>query len=69
MLFRKNKTATEKHTTERLKSTNETLREKNGTHGCSHSYGYLNVRPKNSPLPQECICCMQVVNCLYNTEK
>ena len=69
MLFRKNKTINEKHSTENLKSTKKNTRKKNVTSGCSHSYGFLAVRSKNSPIPQECLFCLQVVECLYKTKK
>ena len=69
MRFRKNKTILKIQTKESLKSTNETVKEENFTSACSRSYGYLAVRPKNSPIPQECLCCLKVVDCLYNAKK
>ena len=32
--------------------------------GCSHYLGYLKKRPKNSPIPDECLSCPQMVECL-----
>ena len=69
MLFRKNKTNIKKHKKESLKSTEETVKKENVTSGCSHSYGYLAVRPKNSSIPKECLFCRELVDCLYNTKK
>ena len=69
MHFRKNKTVIMKVEKESLKSTKDTPNKENVTSGCSHSYGYLAVRPKNSQIPQECLCCLRVINCLYNTKK
>ena len=69
MRFRKSKTVIKKHKKESLKSTKETVKKENVTSGCSHSYGYLAVRPKNSPIPQQCLCCLQVIDCLYKTKK
>ncbi|MGD8506341.1 MAG: hypothetical protein PVF15_06720 [Candidatus Bathyarchaeota archaeon] len=34
--------------------------------GCSHTYGYLNSLPKNTPIPDECFGCPQIVECLRN---
>jgi len=67
--IRKNKTFFWKHKKERLESTKETVKEENVTSGCSHSYGYLAVRPKKVPIPQECLFCLQLIDCLYNTKK
>ena len=69
MHFRKNKTVIMKVEKESLKSTKDTPNKENVTSGCSHAYGYLAVRPKNSLIPQECLCCLQVINCLYKTKK
>jgi len=69
MHIRKNKTTFRKQQKESLKSTQETMNEENVTLECSHAYGYLAVRPKNSPIPQECLFCLQLVDCLYNTKK
>ena len=34
--------------------------------GCPHKYGYLNSLPKNTPIPDECFGCPQIVECLRN---
>ena len=34
--------------------------------GCPHKYGYLNSLPKNTPIPNECFGCPQIVECLRN---
>ena len=69
MHFRKSKTAIKKAEKESLKSTKDRLNKENVTSGCSHSYGYLAVRPKDSPIPKECLFCLQVIDCLYKTKK
>jgi len=69
MHFRKNKTVIRKPEKENLESAKDTENKENVTSGCSHSYGYLAVRPKNSAIPQECLCCLQVIDCLYKTKK
>ena len=33
---------------------------------CRHSYGYLADRPKNTPIPNECLFCLRVTGCLSN---
>ena len=66
MRFRKNKTVIRKPEKENFESAKD---KENVTSGCSHSYGYLAVRPKNSAIPQECLCCLQVIDCLYKTKK
>ena len=69
MHFRKNKVIITKNEKESLKSASDTLTTENVTSGCSHSHGYLAVRPKDSPSPQECLLCLQVIDCLYHTKK
>jgi len=34
--------------------------------GCPHKFGYLNSLPKNTPIPDECFGCPQIVECLRN---
>lgn len=34
--------------------------------GCSHKFAYLNGLPKNTPIPDECFGCPQIVECLRN---
>lgn len=31
---------------------------------CKHKFGYLNSLPKNTPIPDECFGCPQIVECL-----
>ncbi len=31
---------------------------------CPHHFGYLANRPENAPVPQECLICSKVVNCM-----
>ena len=69
MHFRKNKVVIEKQQKESLKATKDKVKNENLNSECSHSFGYLAVRPKNSPIPQECLCCLQVIDCLYKNKK
>ncbi len=34
--------------------------------GCRHKFGYLNDLPKNTPIPDECFGCPEIVECLKN---
>ena len=69
MHFRRNKTVIKNHNEETPKAIEDTKSNEKVTSGCSHSFGYLAVRPKNSPIPQECLCCLQVIECLYKNKK
>ena len=31
---------------------------------CNHSLGYLKKRPKNTPIPEECLTCNKMIECL-----
>jgi hypothetical protein len=64
----KNKTFFEKFKERRLQQTKQTVKKENVTSGCSHSYGYLAVRPKNVPIPQECLLCPQLIDCMLKTK-
>ena len=35
-----------------------------GSSACSRHFGYLANRPKNAPIPQECLICSKIVNCM-----
>ena len=35
--------------------------------GCLHHFGYLSSRPKDSPIPQECILCQRLGDCMVAT--
>ncbi|MDI6905109.1 MAG: hypothetical protein QMD13_06450 [Candidatus Bathyarchaeia archaeon] len=32
--------------------------------GCPHHFGYLANRPKNDPVPQECLTCPKILECM-----
>ncbi|MEM2969108.1 MAG: hypothetical protein QXJ76_07385 [Candidatus Bathyarchaeia archaeon] len=34
------------------------------TFGCSHHLGYLKQRPKNTPIPEECLTCAKMIECM-----
>jgi len=31
---------------------------------CAHHIGYLKRRPKNSPIPEECLTCTKMIDCM-----
>jgi DNA-directed RNA polymerase subunit RPC12/RpoP len=33
--------------------------------GCTHHPGYLKERPKNTPIPEECLTCSKMIECMY----
>ncbi|MDG6223692.1 MAG: hypothetical protein QCH99_10585 [Candidatus Bathyarchaeota archaeon] len=35
--------------------------------GCLHHFGYLSSRPKDEPVPQECILCQRLGDCMLAT--
>lgn len=37
--------------------------------GCSHKFGYLKNLPKNTPIPNECFGCPQILECLMPPKK
>jgi len=38
--------------------------ETNKSVGCAHHFGYLKARPKDSPIPDECLLCTEVMKCM-----
>jgi len=39
-------------------------KEEEGPSECPHNFGYLANRPKNAPIPQECLICPKIVDCM-----
>ncbi len=39
-------------------------KEEKGSSECSHHFGYLANRPKDAPIPQECLTCPKIVDCM-----
>ena len=46
---------------------NEVANEDRFFSGCLHHFGYLSSRPKDSPIPQECIICQRLGDCMVAT--
>ena len=36
--------------------------------GCPHYFGYLSGHPKNTPIPNECLTCTKIMECLVGVE-
>ena len=49
------------------KEENEAAHEERFFSGCLHHFGYLSSRPKDSPIPQECIICQRLGDCMVAT--
>ena len=50
-----------------VKEENAAAREERFFSGCLHHFGYLSSRPKDSPIPQECIICQRLGDCMVAT--
>ena len=37
--------------------------------GCPQNFGYLANRPKDAPIPQECLLCPKMVDCMLKVEE
>ena len=33
--------------------------------GCGHYLGFLKSRPKSTPIPEECLTCSKMIECMY----
>ena len=38
--------------------------EETGSEACPHSFGYLRAHPRNDPIPDECLICKKVMQCM-----
>jgi hypothetical protein len=50
-----------------MKEETAAAREERFFSGCLHHFGYLSSRPKDSPIPQECILCQRLGDCMVAT--
>jgi hypothetical protein len=67
MFFRKNKKNI-KNQEAKSKVTRNLAKYENIASECPHFSGYLAIRPKDSPIPQECLFCVRVIDCLSSTK-
>ena len=49
-------------------SSNGPQEKERETVGCPQEFGYLANRPKDAPIPQECLLCPKMVDCMLKTE-
>ncbi len=49
-----------------IKSSTE---KENHFSGCPQSFGFLAKRPKDTPIPQQCMLCPKIVDCMLNLTK
>ena len=50
-----------------VKEENAAAHEERFFSGCLHHFGYLSSRPQDSPIPQECILCQRLGDCMVAT--
>jgi hypothetical protein len=61
--------------TEALKPSKESLEKENAaphsakTTGCTHHFGYLSERSSKEKIPEECMNCAEIVNCMLKAVK
>jgi hypothetical protein len=51
----------------KTKEENAVAQEERFFSGCLHHFGYLSARPKESPIPHECILCQRLGDCMVAT--
>jgi len=49
--------------------TKPSAEKENGSSGCPQTFGYLANRPPETPIPQECLLCPKIVDCMLKTEE
>ena len=58
---------TKQQTKMKMKEETAAAQEERFFSGCLHHFGYLSSRPKDSPIPQECILCQRLGDCMVAT--
>jgi hypothetical protein len=58
----------EKPTASTMEATKLTIEAEN-TESCTHFFGYLKKREKQIPMPEECLTCVKMVECLFHDAK
>lgn len=46
----------------------ESVNNNSGSSGCPETFGYLANRPQDVPIPQGCLICLQMVDCMLKIE-
>lgn len=52
-----------------LLGSNGSQEKETKTSGCPQDFGYLANRPKDAPIPQECLFCPKMVDCMLKAKK
>lgn len=45
------------------------IKEEEKETGCPQEFGYLANRPKDAPIPQECLLCPKIVDCMLRAKE
>jgi hypothetical protein len=54
---------------QRQKEKEETAKKEKGASECPHHFGYLADRSKNESVPQECLICPKILECMHGENK
>jgi hypothetical protein len=47
----------------------QSAEKEKGSSGCPQSFGYLATRPKDAPIPTECLLCPRIVDCMLKPDE
>ena len=56
----------EEKATKKEAKTEPSAKKESGSSGCPQSFGYLANRPPDTPIPQECLVCPKMVDCMLS---
>ncbi|MDH5691084.1 MAG: hypothetical protein OEY81_06630 [Candidatus Bathyarchaeota archaeon] len=56
----------EEKVTKKEPKTEPSDKKESGSSGCPEAFGYLANRPKDTPIPQECLVCPKMVDCMLS---
>ena len=62
-------TFTKEETAKEAPKTRPPAEKGEGSSGCPQSFGYLANRPPDAPIPQECLVCPKIVECMLKVEE
>jgi hypothetical protein len=51
-----------------VETENPDFSRNNNSSGCPHRFGYLKEHPKHTPIPNECLTCTRIMECLAGVE-
>lgn len=51
-----------------VETENPEFSRNNQSSGCPHRFGYLKEHPKHTPIPNECLTCTRIMECLAGVE-